>query len=357
MKILYGVQATGQGHISRARAMAAALAKHPVSVDWLFSGRREGGLFDMQPFGSYRQRRGLTFSTCRGRISYLRTAIDNDPRQFLRDIAQLDTRAYDLVVTDFEPVSAWAARRQGTRSIGIGHQYAFYGRTPQAGANWLTRAIMKNFAPADLQLGLHWARYNDTILPPILDLPASAAPSGDHVLVYLPFEDQDEVSRLLQRVDGRFVQYAPGLAPATAGNVLRRPASIREFKQHLLGCRAVICNSGFELNSECLQLGKPVLTRPVIGQAEQLSNALALRQAGLASILTELDVDVIQRWVSRPIPTRRQQFPDVASALAQWLAEDCSRSPEELSSMLWRGASAGSQLAMPAAGTPANAIA
>ena len=51
MKILYGVQGTGQGHISRARAMARVLDRHGVEVTWLFSGRDRGALFDMDLFG------------------------------------------------------------------------------------------------------------------------------------------------------------------------------------------------------------------------------------------------------------------------------------------------------------------
>ena len=37
MRILYGVQGTGNGHISRARAMSKALAAYPdLKVTWLF---------------------------------------------------------------------------------------------------------------------------------------------------------------------------------------------------------------------------------------------------------------------------------------------------------------------------------
>ena len=39
MKILYGVQGTGNGHIARARAMSHAFKEHDVEVDFLFSGR------------------------------------------------------------------------------------------------------------------------------------------------------------------------------------------------------------------------------------------------------------------------------------------------------------------------------
>ena len=39
MKILYGVQGTGNGHIVRARAMADAFQQRNVEVGFLFSDR------------------------------------------------------------------------------------------------------------------------------------------------------------------------------------------------------------------------------------------------------------------------------------------------------------------------------
>ena len=52
MHILYGVQGTGNGHISRANAMAQALARYPdVKVTWLLSGReRARGCGAIQQF-------------------------------------------------------------------------------------------------------------------------------------------------------------------------------------------------------------------------------------------------------------------------------------------------------------------
>ena len=33
-----------------------------------------------------------------------------------REINTLDTRGYDLVISDFEPITAWAAKFQGTNA-------------------------------------------------------------------------------------------------------------------------------------------------------------------------------------------------------------------------------------------------
>lgn len=337
MKILYGVQATGQGHISRARAMAESLSRYPVEVDWLFSGRERDKLFDMEPFGDFLHRRGLTFTTRAGRIRHRRTAMDNNLPQFLRDIWQLRIKDYDLVVTDFEPVSAWAGRLRRVKTIGIGHQYAFGGNAPAAGDHWLSRFIMRNFAPVHTGLGLHWHGYDAHTLPPILDLGQAETTEADYYLAYLPFEDQDLVTRWLNgHSNYPFVQYAPGLEHVQMGNVRRHPTSITAFKEDLHRCRGVICNSGFELISECLELGKPALTKPLSGQTEQLSNALALTELGYATTMDGLDDARLAAWLKDTPRAPAIRFADVAESLAEWLHGGCREPAANLSERLWQ---------------------
>jgi len=336
MKILYGVQATGQGHISRARAMAAALARVDIQVDWLFSGRARDKLFDMEPFSEFLHRRGLTFATRSGGISYLGTITGNNFPQFLRDTRSLGLTRYDAIVTDFEPVSAWAGKLTGIPTIGIGHQYAFGERTPVSGGNLLSRFIMRHFAPVDTALGLHWHPYANNILPPILDLPELPRQQGDHTLVYLPFEDQTAVTQWLQQFPRHgFRQYAAGLELQHSGNVQLHPTSIDAFKRDLASCRGVICNSGFELISECLQWRKPVLTKPLAGQMEQLSNARALRELGYAKTISTLCKSALQQWLEEPDRAPDLQFADVSTSLARWLNSGCFSSPEDLHQRLW----------------------
>ena len=77
MKILYGVQGTGNGHISRAREMARAFSALGADVDFLFSGRPDNRYFDMDEFGEYQIRRGLTFVTENGEVSRWKTLTSN----------------------------------------------------------------------------------------------------------------------------------------------------------------------------------------------------------------------------------------------------------------------------------------
>ena len=338
MRILYGVQATGQGHISRARAMAQAFKQHSdVDVTWLFSGRPRERLFDMEPFGNFQHRAGLTFVTEAGRLRYRKTIMANRYWQFARDVQRLDVKAYDLIVTDYEPVTAWAGKLKGQSVLGIGHQYAFGKNTPVEGRSLAQHAVMSLFAPVAQGVGLHWSDFGANILPPILDLPpAPTAAANDHILVYLPFEDQSAVTKWLNGFsEHRFIQYASTLPNDEQGNVKRRTANIAGFKSDLASARGVVCNCGFELISECLHWRKPVLTKPLAKQMEQLSNGAALETLGYATVMRQIDNDLTARWLAAPHPAPGLSFPDVSATLASWLADGAKAPVATLGAALW----------------------
>lgn len=67
MKIFYGVQGTGNGHITRARVMAKELYAAGCQVDFQFSGRPAEQYFDMEVFNGYRVKTGLTSTPTKAR--------------------------------------------------------------------------------------------------------------------------------------------------------------------------------------------------------------------------------------------------------------------------------------------------
>lgn len=339
MKILYGVQGTGNGHISRARMMARHFQHRATQIDFLFSGRAPGNYFDMQCFGDFQTRTGLSFIAHRGAVSYWRTLLHSHPIKFLQEIRSLDLRHYDLIITDFEPLTAWAGKLAGIPVLGIGHQYAFaHPGVPRRRKYLLSHLVLRNFAPTSIGLGLHWSDYGAPILPPIVPpLDEQNRKIGSTILVYLPFEDQTAVTRLLNTLGAyTFIQYSPALSDGTCGNVTRRTTNLEGFKRDLKNCRAVICNAGFELISECLHLGKPVMAKPVRGQGEQHANALALTQLGYADITGELKREHISAWLDH-LPRREPIiYPDVAEALVDWVLQGQWDDPQSLSQRLWR---------------------
>ena len=336
MKILYGVQGTGNGHLSRARVMAKSLCKHGVDVDFFFSGRSPEQFFDMQCFGKYQVESGLTFATHHGRVNIAKTAWSNSVPSLINDIQSLDLNGYDLVLNDFEPVSAWAAKRQGVTSIGVSHQAALKYDVPKVGANWFNETLLNYFAPVDIALGCHWHHFGFPILPPFVEVEPVVSVNPHDILVYLPFEDPDAiVSFLAPFKEFKFYVYHSGKP------LLRTPEHIKwsgfnreEFKRRLSLCSGVIGSAGFELASEALTLGKRLLVKPLVGQFEQLSNVAALELLGAADTMLTLDGKQLQRWL-KSAPPQPILYPQVGDELVKWLLSGDWHTGDKLCRQLW----------------------
>ena len=316
--------------------MAPTLAAAGIEVDYLFSGRKREDFFSMEPFGDFRCLSGLTFAIKAGRIQYLKTAFSNSLAGFIRDVRTLDLTPYDLVLTDFEPVTAWAARLQKRPSIAIGHQYAFFHDIPKAKNNPLASAIIRFFAPADTQIGLHWDHFDSPILPPLIERPRfETTTEKGGVLIYLPFEDTDKVIGWLKPFsDYHFWVYCATDSPKEVGNILLKPFSRATFQQDLARCEGVISNSGLELASEALQYGKKILVKPLKGQMEQWSNAAALTRLDMGMQMGDVDPALVTTWLTAPNP-EPMLYPDVAATLTNWIQTGRTDSVEALSRMLW----------------------
>ncbi|WP_026376605.1 MJ1255/VC2487 family glycosyltransferase [Aestuariibacter salexigens] len=338
MKILYGVQGTGKGHIARARIMADAFSQRDdVYVDFLFSGRDESDYFDMHPFDQYQTRRGLTFVTQRGRVSQWQTLKQANLVQLWRDVKALDLSDHDLVINDFEPVSAWAAKRQDTPCISISHQAAFAYDVPTQGDSAIDRLLTRYFAPSNIKLGVHWYHFNKPIVPPFITDKAAEKASLAHVLVYLPFESLDDIQGFLEPLsEYRFEIFHPAVKQNDESRQLAwRKTSKQHFRHALQHCRGVIANGGFELSSECLQLGKKLLMKPLTGQYEQLSNALTLSTLELCHTMYSLDTDVVEEWLEKP-GIEPITFPDNPHILIDWLLAGDWQNTEPLCETLWQ---------------------
>ncbi|MDB4837949.1 glycosyltransferase [Marinomonas sp.] len=336
MRVLYGVQGTGNGHITRARAMAAEFEAAGVEVDYIFSGRKPEDYFDMEVFSQYRHYRGLSFVARNGKLDLGATFFKANLFQLYRYICVIDTRGYDVVITDYEPIVAWAAKRQGVPCIGFGHQYAFVHDIPRYKKNPVAQWIMSNFAPSNIQLGAHWHHFGHAILPPLIhDKDLTNRPNKKHVLVYLPFENSEAVFDWLEAIpDYHFRFHCKDIEPGLYGNVEVFAFSRDQFQKNLSECDSVLSNAGFELNSEALQLGRRILVKPLTGQIEQHSNAIALELLGVEKASDILSVQVIKEWLDTSKVTQIR-YPNVARAVVGWLQDKNETSLVELCRRLW----------------------
>lgn len=343
MRILYGVQGTGNGHLSRARVLGKALADRGADVKFLLSGRPadqwpdEPWLHDAQRF------HGLTLSTHKGRVRRFKTVAQSRPKRFFSELSSVHAERYDLVISDYEPLSAWSAQRKQIPSIGIGHQYALQGSVPRPRGDLPSQWVLSGFAPTDQQLGLHWHPFDIAALPPMInkDLRARVrvTSSQDLTLVYLPFELPEQVVRLLESLpEHRFVFHsAQTLRIEQNRNITFEPLDSVRFRQNLKVASRVICSTGFMLISEAMHLGIPILTCPVQGQYEQRSNAMVLKQLGIGQVSdSPLDNEQLRHFIKCRKTGIPVHFPDVASAIADWCLDRGQLPIKKLSERLWQ---------------------
>jgi uncharacterized protein (TIGR00661 family) len=336
LRILYGVQGTGNGHITRARGMSRHLRGAGLKVDYVFSGRAADKYYAMEPFANWRSLEGLTFTVTSGKVRPVATLLNARPMQLIEDINDLPVKNYDLVISDFEPVSAWAARRKGVPCLGLGHQYAFDYRVPKKGDSPLTRTIMRLFAPATYSIGMHWYHYQQPVVPPIVDTWGEELELNERqIIVYLPFENPENIAKLLRQIpDYQFMYYGSFAQKTVVENITYNPVSREQFQKDLVQSAGVISNAGFELASESISLGKKILAKPLHGQMEQISNALALQGLNLGRSTTQLRLEVIRDWLDN-FEAKKISYPNVAKHIAEWILRGTLEEKNTLVEALW----------------------
>ncbi|MDG2287165.1 MAG: glycosyltransferase family protein [Candidatus Marinimicrobia bacterium] len=305
MHILYGIATTGNGHISRSKIIINALKKRGHSVDVILSGREKKDLFDIDELTPYQIKKGFTFSSNKGRISYIKTVLKSNLLEFLKDVESVKN-VYNLVITDFDPISAYAAKKYNIPCMGIGHQYSFYTDIPMTKKmKFASIFFPKMYTPVNFTIPFHFYHFNQSILPPFID-PAlhkeiNTDEKSEDILVYLPWENLDDMIAILQKISKEFIVYTKIASIEKIDNITLKPFSNATFKQDLIRCSSLITNAGFQLPSEALFLGKPMLCKPLKDQPEQEHNAKILKELEYATICDKIDVNSIEHWIKNKI--------------------------------------------------------
>ncbi|MCF8268965.1 MAG: glycosyl transferase [Crocinitomicaceae bacterium] len=300
MKILYAIQGTGNGHLSRAIALLPILSQRGT-VDVLISGNQSQLSF---PYPIAYQCYGLTFvSSARGGIDVLKTLKGLKPLRFLREVRALPLEQYDLVISDFEPVSAWACKWKGITCVELSHQAAVRAPGSPQSPLWfpLGRWIIKHYCPSTISLGFHFERFTeDTFYPIIREEILAAKPTrGSHNLVYLTAFDRSFLHAYFSKLPGIFRIYTKEVSQEECvENLTFCPIGGPGFLSDLISAQGIICGAGFELPAEALYLHKKLLVVPYANHFEQHCNAHALKQIGVTVLfdLTDKTIDECAAW-------------------------------------------------------------
>ena len=302
MRILYGIQATGNGHLSRALEIGPVLEQFG-EVDYLLSGR-QGDIPLHRPI-KFRKYGGSFIFGKDGGVDVLKTFKSAKPLRLIKDIIELDVNPYDLVLSDFEPITTWACRFQSEKLFSISHQAAFM--SPQCPrpkkVNPVAEFLLKYFAPSKNYIGLHFESYGSNITTPIIrkDIRETPTAEEDFVCVYLPsFSAKTLVQHFNQLKLTKWHVYSKDVTEVKiVNNVHLYPVGHSGWTTSFTHAHAILVGAGFESPSEALCLGKKLMVVPMKNQYEQQCNRAALTQLGVPSIdnINDDSMAMVESWL------------------------------------------------------------
>ncbi len=302
MKILYAIQGTGNGHVSRARELVPLFQQYG-DLDILISGTQADVGLDQEV--QYKIH-GFSFVFGKkGGVDHYSTWKTMDLRKFHRDMYAIPLESYDLIINDFEPVTAWACKLKKIKCVGLSHQSAFLSnKVPKPRSVDWAQLILKYYAPANKHIGFHFKKYDEFIHTPVIrsEVRALEPENLGHYTVYLPaLADKYLIKLLGQLPDVKWHIFSKhSHISYTEGNIHVQPVTNSAYLKSLEGCAGLLTGGGFESPAEALFLGKKLLVAPMRYQYEQQCNAYALKELGIP-VLWASDrnwLPTIKMWVS-----------------------------------------------------------
>jgi uncharacterized protein (TIGR00661 family) len=309
------------GHATRSRVILEELVKeHEVHI--VVSGRARDYL--AKRFENVHGIWGFTISYEGNSVKKWQTLMQNVkgavsgwPQNIRKYFELVEEHRPDVVISDFESFSYLFAKNHLLPVISIdnmqvinrvkhepellaGHEDAFE----------MTRSIVK----AKLPGAFHYLvtsfffppvrKERTTLVPPILrpEILAAKSEGGEHLLVYQTATTNTGLAPMLAQsgLPCRIYGMRRDITEdQVEGNLTYRPFSEARFIDDLRTARAVIAGGGFTLMSEAVYLHKPVLSVPVVGQFEQIVNALYLEKLGYGLYAKELTEASLSAFLKR----------------------------------------------------------
>jgi uncharacterized protein (TIGR00661 family) len=320
MKILYAIQGTGNGHISRAREIVPLLQQYG-ELDLLISGTQAD--VNLTQDVKYKLH-GFSFVFGKkGGVDHFKTWRDMNLFRFRNDMKVVPLKDYNLIINDFEPVTAWACRSLGLKSLSLSHQASFKSKkVPRPKTIDWGKLILSHYAPTTHHLGFHFEKYDDFIHTPVIrsEIRNLQPTNLGHYTVYLPAIDDKHLVNVLQQLPTiRWEVFSKHTKTSySARNVFVAPINNAAFNTSLASCAGLFTGGGFEGPAEALFLGKKLLVAPMRFQYEQQCNAYALKQLGLPVIWGSNKnwIPILKSFVNNP-QEHQFYFPDETAAIIE----------------------------------------
>ncbi len=301
MRILYAIQGTGNGHASRAIEIIPFLQRK-ATVDVLISGYQCELKF---PFDIKYKLYGLSFIFGKkGGIDVWKTLQKVKLKKLYNEIQSIPVQNYDLIINDFEPITAWAAKLKNVPIISLSHQNAVLDdKAPKYGTYKFERLILKYYAPANVKFGFHFKPYSSATFSPIIrkDIRYRNITNKGHYTVYLPaYSDKKIIKVLSEFKNVKWEVFSKHTdTHKYKNNIAIKPINGTDFIKSIASSAGVLCGAGFETPAEALYLRKKLLVIPMKNQYEQQCNALSLQEIGVTVLkkFNKNQYSKIAKWV------------------------------------------------------------
>ncbi|MDB5284204.1 MAG: glycosyl transferase, partial [Bacteroidota bacterium] len=282
------------------------LKQHPdvTQLDVLISGgKAQMGL----PFEVNYEYKGFSFYYGKkGKISVLKSIGKANFLSAIIGLLKVPFKKYDLIISDFEPITLWGAMIAGVKRVGIGNMYSVTSdKYPKTKGTSTTKFFAKIMCPARNKIAMHFKKFDDFIYYPVIrnEIRNAVPADKNFALVYLnSFSDEELMQCFGQAMfdNQKFVIYSKTSEIAYArGNCEVKPLNNETFTQDIANCSCVITAGGFQTISEALYLGKKLFVIPIKKQSEQIGNAKVLAEMGVKTS-TILDPLEVRTWLDNP---------------------------------------------------------
>ncbi|HMT29210.1 MAG TPA: glycosyltransferase family protein, partial [Bacteroidia bacterium] len=209
------------------------------------------------PFEPKYRMKGLYFVFGKnGGIDLIKTFKKINSFRLLKEIRQFPIEKYDLVISDFEPISCWAANLKNVKCIGLSNQAATLHPNAPVPKSFdpLGKLILEYYAPVSEEYGFHFKSLSDKIFTPIIrkEVRESKISDKGHYTLYLPAYDDERIIKNLKKFrDIKFEVFSKhNKKPLSQKNIRILPKQGKKFLQRMASAHGVICNAGFGTTSE-----------------------------------------------------------------------------------------------------------
>ncbi len=295
-RILYGLSGDGFGHVSRSHEVAMHLRKQGHELLVLTYGR---SLDVMRKDFTVIEVPGLHLNYQNNKVDFWKTFSDSakillkSTQRWRSIIKQIRAFKPDLVISDFEPVSAGYAHLDKKPLISFDNQHqltntSFTVPKKYTGDLRTGKLIVNSYVwGADYYFITTFfktkiSQPHSFLFPPVVRSAVRRLKPklGKHILVYQNSAFDYVLPELKKLAPQPFIVYGARDAVIKDGNLTLKPHNQENFTRDLRDCRGIIATAGLSLISEAIWLDKPYFAIPVAKTIEQTLNALYLKKLG-----------------------------------------------------------------------------